>query len=151
MKALFLSVCAFALVNMPGCFDSGSSAPRTGLVVVNVLDKALYDDCHIKGSISIPIDELEDRCEKELAKDATVVVYCSNYMCSASGYGRQVLLDRGYKDVHAYEGGTAEWYQTKLPVEGACTQGYLARVFPAPAEHQDGVITTQKLQQMMDA
>ena len=72
---------------------------KKGFVVVNVLDKKLFDDCHIKGSIHIPFGTIND-ADKIISKDAEVVTYCSNYMCSASSIAREQLLKMGYKKVY---------------------------------------------------
>jgi rhodanese-related sulfurtransferase len=139
--------CALAIVLvLPGCWSS--SEKKTGLVVINVLDKQMYDDCHIKGSICIPFEQLAERIVDEIDKDAEIVLYCSNYMCASSGYGCKQLAGLGFTNVSAYEGGTAEWYQEGLPVEGPANQKYLQRKLTAP-EHieNDGfcIITVDQL------
>lgn len=77
--------------------------------LVNVLDEEFFDMCHIKGSVNITLDQLEKYAQKNWNKDTTqIVVYCSNYMCTASFAAAQQLMDLGYKYVWAYEGGAAE-------------------------------------------
>ncbi len=159
MKQYLLSLCAVMLICLPGCFGSDTPVPKkSGVVMVNVLGKALYDDCHVKGSINIPMEDEKafiERCEAEIAKDATVIFYCSNYMCSASGYAQQLLSEKGYK-TYAYEGGTAEWYQAKRAVEGVCKQGYLTRPNAPPVAQEGdqvhaGVISMDELERLMSA
>ena len=113
------------LVFLPGC-GGCSCEKKTGLVLVNVLDKEQYEDCRIKGSINIPFDMIETLADR-VDKDADVVIYCSNYQCSSSEYAARKLKQKGFEKVAVYEGGMAEWYQQGLPVEGPQTQAYLKK------------------------
>ena len=52
-------VLGFLTFFLSGCVSSEKKeidAPK--LLVINVLDKALYDDCHITGSIHVPFDQV---------------------------------------------------------------------------------------------
>ena len=153
-KILLVSVCAILLSSCCwfSCHDCGNK-----LVVINVLDPEFYSDCHIVGSINIPFDQVEQRAAT-LNKDAEVVVYCSNYRCTASAHAARILQQQGFKRVYAYEAGMAEWYQQKLPVAGPCKQAYLTMenkmlaVESAGGENTDvKVISTQELKQKLDA
>ena len=84
--------------------------------VVNVLSPDYYRLGFIKGSVAIPLAELEKR-HTELDKSKEVVTYCAGVDCSASGKAAQLLADKGY-NVSAYEGGIKEWKAAGLPVEG---------------------------------
>lgn len=162
------------LVVLPACFGGDSSKPQEccpcdmhhaghehikevvpGVVLVNVLDKEHFENCRIQGSINVPFEEVDkfvDQLTKEY-QDKTaieVIVYCSNYMCSASGEAAKMLAKRGFTNVKAYEAGMAEWYQQGLPTEGPCKLegfAYLKKKMTAPAqqEHEFAVITTQEL------
>jgi len=105
-------------------------------LVINVLDKQYYDDCHIKGSINIPLDQLESRA-KELDKNQTIIVYCTSYSCSASRKAWHILNNMGFKDIYAYEGGMAEWYQMGFPIEGPAKKKYLMEPSLKPSEPED--------------
>jgi len=95
-------------------------------VIVNVLDKESFDDCHIKGSLHVPFENLKQYALDHWNKDTTeIVLHCSNYLCTASGDGYTMLTKLGFKHVWAYEGGTAEAKQFGIPVVGACQQPYL--------------------------
>lgn len=108
-----------ALLLLPACFQK-----KDDFIVINVLEPSEYNDCHIKGSINIPFEELTERVSA-FSKDATIVLYCSNYACTASMYGAQMLQQRGFHNVYAYEEGMAGWYQQGLPVVGPCLLPYL--------------------------
>ena len=111
------------LLLLPGCFG-GSIKEESGLKVINVLDKKFYDDAHIPGSIQIPVMEVEARA-KNWPKTTKIVVYCSNYKCSASGMIARKLKKIGFVDVFAYEAGMAGWKQAGLPVDGPAQEKYL--------------------------
>jgi len=96
------------------------------LLVINVLKSAYYNDCHIKGSVSIPLNQLDDYV-KDFDRQKPIVVYCSSYTCSASAAAWRKLSTLGFKNVEAYEGGMNEWYHAGLPFVGSCIQSYLAQ------------------------
>lgn len=127
------------------------SAKTESLYVINVLDKALYDDCHIKGSIQVPFDKVTAFAAR-LPKETELVIYCSNYMCSASGDVARQLGQLGFKHVWAYEAGMAEWFVRGLPIEGKAQSGYLKKENKSLAEHDStvSVITTELLKEKME-
>ncbi|MDG6985473.1 MAG: rhodanese-like domain-containing protein [Nitrososphaerota archaeon] len=90
-------------------------SPR--LVVVNVLAASAYEKIHIKGSISVPRNELEQGRWTELDRSKEIVVHCSSYECGASRAAAAFLEEKGF-DVKAYEGGMKEWAEAGLPAEG---------------------------------
>lgn len=130
------------LIVLSGCKffnkQASSQTKKTGLVVVNVLDKELFDDCHIKDSINIPFESLE-MFDTMIDKDAEIVCYCSNYFCSASGQACKILKEQGFEHVAAYEGGTAEWFQEGLPVEGPSKSSYLQKYVEPTTGHDPDV------------
>ncbi len=104
----------------------GGQATTPKFVIVNVLDKESFDDCHIQGSINVPFMDLKEYALKRWNKDTTeIVLHCSNYLCTASGDGYTMLTKLGFKRVWAFEGGTAEAKQFGISVVGACQQSYL--------------------------
>jgi rhodanese-related sulfurtransferase len=90
------------------------------LVVVNVLAPESYEKIHIRGSVSIPKQELEEGKWKELDFTKEIVVYCSSSECGASREAAGFLESKGF-DVSAYEGGMKEWAESGLPTEGLLT------------------------------
>ena len=149
-----LAVCLLML--LPVCEWFVSSKKATEFVIVNVLDKELYDDCHIKGSIQVDYMALQDYALKYFDKETTnIVIHCSNYKCTASGEGTRLLNKLGFKHVWAYEPGTAEAKKQGIPMVGVCKQDYL-NDFEKPEGynelHKDAsfvLLTTEELQQMM--
>ncbi|MCK5632213.1 rhodanese-like domain-containing protein [bacterium] len=133
---------------LPACWQGEKKQivkKQAGLVVINVLDKALYDDCHIKGSIQIDLEKVSGYALKNIDKKAEIVLYCSNYMCSSSGFARKKLVDLGFENVYVYEGGTAQWYQLEYPIEGPAKSSYLKRKMKAPAHLDSYVLDADEL------
>jgi len=76
-----------------------------------------YKDCHIPGSINIPIGEIEKRYT-ELDKDTPIVIYCRT--AQRSGGACSLLDKKGVKNVYNLVGGIAAWYNTGRVLEGKC-------------------------------
>ena len=157
VTAVLLS-CVLAL--LPGCWPFGKEEvqeQKPTLYVINVLDKESYDDCSIEGSVNVPFADVENFA-KNIDRNAEIVVYCANYLCTASGAAAQKLKEMGFEKVSAYEGGTAEWFQKgkangEYPVKGSCTASYLSAANDKPeAEPTDvAVITADQLREKMIA
>lgn len=94
------------------------------LVLINVLHKEYFEDCHIPGSINIPHDQFESRIAS-LAKYNEYVIYCAVITCPLSRQCTKLLVDAKFPHVAAYEGGMAEWYQKGYPVQGPAKLDYL--------------------------
>ena len=117
--------------------------------VINVLSKDVYDDCHITGSVNVPLDDLVEY-GKDIPKDAELVVYCANYMCPMSKRAWRLLKDQGFSNVRAYEGGASEWYSLGYPTIGPATQQYLKEKYDKPLENGDvEVITADQLKEKL--
>ena len=145
----------FVLAILPACtsfWQTKKDDSKAKLIIVNVLDREQCDDCKIKGSICVPFMEV-DKFAKGLDKNTEVVFYCANKMCSSSGVACKKLLSLGFYKAKAYEGGTAEWYQLGLPVEGGCTASYLSGKVGLEAADENKelpVITAQELREKIE-
>lgn len=157
-KILSLFVIA-GLVVVSGCgwgekkkdAQASSVAPSSKIRVINVLEKNYFDDAHIAGSEHVPLADLK-KVSQSWDKEVPVVVYCSNYRCSASSGGARVLKEAGFKEVYAYEGGMALWYQLaqkdpSYKFEGPAREEYLLTVVPEiPSQDPTvSVITAEQL------
>ncbi len=133
----------------PGCSCFKHEAVPQ-LLIINVLDPELYNDCHIDGSINVQFEQLESFAS-HLDPHTYVVIYCSNYKCTASLFGARLLKKMGFDHVWAYEAGMAGWYQQKLPSVGPAKQAYLTmenEPFENEAE-KELIISTQDLQKKL--
>lgn len=117
-----ISILFLIALIIPGCWSLRSSEKQ--IVVLNVLDKALYDDCHIPGSVQVDFDKV-DRYISAYPKDSLIVVYCSNYACMTSHFVVKKLRAKGYINARVYAGGMAEWFLAGYPVEGSAQEPYL--------------------------
>ena len=103
-----------------------SEMERTQRVkVINVLDNQTYADCHITGSINVPLSTLEKAVGK-WPRHTRIVVYCASYDCPVSKHAFNILHKMGFRNIDAYEGGTKEWREKDSPITGPCRSSYLA-------------------------
>ena len=98
---------------------NGKIAKGEAFQLLNVLAPEYYDLGMIKGSIKIPLAELEARFS-ELDKAKEVVTYCASASCDSSRKAAKLLASKGF-NVSAYEGGIKEWTASKLPVDEKAT------------------------------
>lgn len=91
--------------------------------LVDVLSKESYEREHIKGAVSIPLNEIEAEAPKKLDKEEKIVVYCASFQCMASTNAAGKLMSMGYKNVLDYKGGIKDYKEAGLPLEGsACAK-----------------------------
>lgn len=74
-----------------------SELVKQGAVIVDVRSKGEFAGGHIKGSINIPLPELQNNLGK-LKKDKTIITCCASGMRSASA--KSLLKSSGYAEVH---------------------------------------------------
>jgi rhodanese-related sulfurtransferase len=94
------------------------------ILVINVLSEKWYHDCHIAGSINVPLDKLIYQMEG-YDRTQEVIVYCALNECDASEKAYVLLKCMGFENVVDYRGGIKEWFQLGYPIEGACVSSYL--------------------------
>ena len=142
---------------LTGCWPFGkednkaveTKSEKVKLVIINVLDKAEYDDCHITGSININFDEFESKIAT-LNKANHYVLYCADYMCMSSGFCAKQLKDAGFEHVWAYEGGMTEWYQKGYPHVGAAQSEYLKANSEKLSDDEDAMVPTLTAEQLLE-
>ncbi len=69
---------------------------KQGATIVDVRTKAEYQQGHIKGSVNIPLDTLENNF-KNLDKNKPVITCCASGMRSASA--KRILQSHGFTTV----------------------------------------------------
>lgn len=90
-------------------------AKRGDVVVVDVRPRLEYDAGHIRGAVSIPLDELERRLD-ELPVDVEVVAYCRGPYCVLAPQAVRLLRRRG-RHARRLDSGMPEWRRAKLPID----------------------------------
>ncbi len=90
-------------------FDGGKA------VIVDVRGDATYKLGHIKGALSIPVNDIEARM-KELPKDKVVILYCSCPAEQSSIAAGKTLHAKGMDNTAALVGGYPAWKSAGYPV-----------------------------------
>ncbi len=149
-KVFFIA--CMSLICLTGCLDFFNKKAAPTLIVINVLDDTFYKDCHIPGSVQIPMTEVAQQAQ-QWPKTTKLVVYCSNYSCTASTAVCRDLMKMGFEHVFDYKAGMAGWFQAGYPVEGPAKAEYLHMAnepFPG-AQHGNVVfIGTEELRNLIE-
>lgn len=76
----------------------------------NVLTDGYFKGEMIPGSRRVPLDTIgREVSETQSPKGEEIIVYCGGPKCPQSLQAAQKLMDLGYTNVRAYEGGLEEW------------------------------------------
>lgn len=70
---------------------------KEGAQIIDVRSIAEYKSGHIKGSINIPLDRLQQQLNI-ISKEKTIITCCASGMRSASA--KNILLNNGFTSVH---------------------------------------------------
>lgn len=143
------SLIIFAVTFLAGCWGSTEKSTEPKLVVINVLDPSYFEDCHIKGSINIPFEQIEEKI-KTLDKNDHYVLYCSNYACTAAPFSAQQMQDAGFAHVELLPGGIVEWYQKGLPCNGPAQLQYLQEENQPLADDLHGAVPVISSEQLFE-
>jgi rhodanese-related sulfurtransferase len=81
---------------------------QNGAVIVDVRTKGEYQGGHIKGSINIPLQNLNSNLSR-LKKDKPVITCCASGMRSASA--KSILKSNGFTEVYNGGGWTSLQYK----------------------------------------
>ena len=76
----------------------------SGAIIIDVRTKEEYDGGHIKGSINIPVDEID---KIDYDKDDTLIIYCATGIRSQNAINK--LVDMGYTSLYNLDGGLLNW------------------------------------------
>jgi len=90
-------------------------------VFVDARDKNTYTARHIKGAISLPLENFEaalNHFKATTSPNATLIVYCSGFDCHDSMDVGGRLIKAGYANVYVYLGGFPEWKDAGYAIEG---------------------------------
>jgi adenylyltransferase/sulfurtransferase len=87
---------------------------KNKIVLLDVRTKEEYASVHIKGSILIPVQELESRI-KELNPNKEIIIHCKVGGRSASA--AEILAKNNYKHVYNMLSGIDAWIATGYPTE----------------------------------
>lgn len=82
---------------------------KNGAQIIDVRTPGEYRGGHVKGSVNIPLQDLQRNLSK-IKKDKAVITCCASGM--RSGSAKNILKSNGYSDVHNGGGWTS--LQSKL-------------------------------------
>lgn len=83
----------------------------------NVLTDGYFKGEMIPGSRRVPLDTIGREDETQSPKGEEIIVYCGGPKCPQSLQAAQKLMDLGYTNVRAYEGGLEEWKNAGNKIE----------------------------------
>ena len=87
-----------------------SELVKQGAIILDVRSKDEYSGGHIKNSINIPVEQLNNNLSKLKDKDKCIICCCASGM--RSGTAKRILESKGYKVV--FNGGGWNSLQNKL-------------------------------------
>ena len=92
------------------------SAHPDKYLFLDVRDASSYNTAHAKGAVNQPIGTLYDLRNVLPRSGKTIVLICSSGRLAGVAYG--FLENQGFSNLLRIEGGTQQWAQEKLPLEG---------------------------------
>ena len=100
-------ICLFICLLLIGCSNNLEESEldkivsKNNYIVVDVRTKEEYDVSHVKGSINIPYDEINE--ETDLDKTKTILVYCKSGTRSNIAYNTLISLGYDAYDMGAFD------------------------------------------------
>ena len=85
------------------------------LTIIDIRDRALFNESHVMGAISMPISELVGRITNSLEFDRDLYVYAGTD--EEAEAAAEQLRAAGYQKVSVLRGGVAAWKAAGFPVE----------------------------------
>jgi len=83
---------------------------KKGAVILDVRTKGEYAGGHIRGSVNIPVDQLNNNTSRFTDKNKVIITCCASG--NRSGMAKNILKGKGYTQV--YNGGGWMSLQNKL-------------------------------------
>ncbi len=99
------------------------------------VDARAYEDFidgHIKGAVSLPINQFEDRIaqfKRDYPFTTYIVAYCSGRECDDSHELTQFLFEEGFTNISVYIDGYPAWEKEGYPIETVKPTGSLSLWF----------------------
>ncbi|HBG04989.1 MAG: rhodanese-like domain-containing protein [Geobacteraceae bacterium GWC2_58_44] len=115
LVALTVSPCfAAGVVNISSTQAKALLAKNGRTVLLDVRTPEEYRQARLRGSLLIPLGELEKRV-KEIPRDRPLLVYCAVGARSSSAAG--FLASKGYREIYHMSDGLVGWYKNGFPIE----------------------------------
>jgi rhodanese-related sulfurtransferase len=98
-----------------------------GATLIEVLPEDEFREEHLPNAVSIPLKALDADSTAGLDKQRPVIVYCWDSICDLSPRAACRLETLGFRNVHDYAVGKADWLTRGLPTEGERAPGLRAK------------------------
>ena len=86
------------------------------VTAVDVNPRGSWAEARVPGALSLdPVDFVAGDLPSD--KDAALVFYCSNVMCTKAPRAARRAVSMGYRHVHVMSAGIKGWLQAALPTE----------------------------------
>jgi rhodanese-related sulfurtransferase len=85
------------------------------LTIIDVRDRASFNESHIMGAISFPSEELTARADANLERERDIYIYSDTDEETADAAAR--LREAGFERVSEVTGGLGAWKAAGYPVE----------------------------------
>lgn len=111
-KITLVLILLLSLFTIVGCTTNMKSnqlqdiLDKNNYIIVDVRTKEEYDESHVKGSINIPYDEIDENTN--LDKSKTIIVYCRSGNRSSKAYNNLKSLGYDVYDLGAFDKITLE-------------------------------------------
>ena len=89
-------------------------------VFVDARSRDDYEEGHIKGAVSLPVGEFDEKIDvflEEYSSEKAIVTYCSGRTCEDSHRLAQLLLAFGYTEINVFIDGFPGWEAEGYPIE----------------------------------
>lgn len=109
---------AYALENMTTLTPQQVYAEIQNHKNVSIYDvnpQKIYNQSHLPTAKNISYTDFENQLP--LDKQAKIIFYCMNEMCTASHSAAKAAASKGYKNVFRMPSGIKGWIEAKLPTE----------------------------------
>ena len=93
---------------------------RGDVLFVDGRTKTQFEEGHIKGAVSLPVNEFDTMIERFIRKypiSKRIVTYCSGRECQDSHKLAQYLIEAGYTNISVFIDGYPGWEGAGYPVE----------------------------------
>jgi rhodanese-related sulfurtransferase len=89
-------------------------------VFVDARPRDDYDEGHIKGAVSLPVGQFDEKIEaflEQYSPEKAIVTYCSGRTCEDSHKLAQLLMELGYTEINVFIDGFPGWEAEGYPIE----------------------------------
>ena len=89
-------------------------------VFVDARSRDDYDQGHIKGAVSLPVGQFDEKIEvflEQYSPEKAIITYCSGRTCEDSHKLAQLLLEFGYTEINVFIDGFPGWEAEGHPIE----------------------------------